>query len=145
MNKTQIKFLFAAILLITVFAIPVLFWWQGSPLSKMPIQGYIYIDKNNNAPLNSVVDTAICSQKELFRATNKNRKAKRPLSGVKVRLQGDKDFTLTDERGFFELYDHRYNMENDFITIDIFHSGQVIRYPVIPAPDLKSKNGKIDL
>ena len=144
MNKTQIKFICAALLLINVVALPIfLFWWPGSSLSKVPIQGYIFIAEQNIIPLNSVVDMEICSQKELFQATNKNRKEKHPLSGVKVRLQGEKKFTITDERGFFELHDRRYNMENDFITIDIFHSGQQIRYPVIPALDLKNKDGKM--
>ena len=144
MKFTPFKILIATILLTAVVSVTLIFWLPGSPFRKIPVQGYVFIDKQTITPRNNSVAINIRSQKELFSEVNDTRNTLRPVSGVKVRFQGEKNYAVTDKRGFFELQERKYNIKKKFIDIDIFDSGmkgQTISYPAKP-PSLLDQNHK---
>ena len=142
MNKSQIKFLIALGLIITVIAIPVLF--RSAPFfQKITIEGYVFLSEKNSATLNPVHDFAFFSQKEMFNTCIESRDSKRPLAGVKVEIAGEGDFCFTNENGFFQLQRRQYHIKEDFINITLFNAGQTIKYPANPSPELNINNGRI--
>ncbi len=124
------------ILILGVLALgAVVLYRPGSFFKKVPIQGYVFISKKNSSLFKGTVKERAGSKKEFFSASNEDWKKKHPLVGVEVRVLGKELKATTDEKGFFEIRDRKYNLKKDVLVIETRQHGRIIEYP------LKSKTG----
>ena len=134
-------FLISALAVLTVCA---LLFLPSSPVTKAPIQGYLFVSKKGLKSFNGKIETKIGSGEDIFIASNENWKKKYPLAGVTVSLLGKNIHTVTDEKGFFELYDRKYYLKKDSILIEISKDGRrMIEYPVQPEGRQTQRGDKV--